>query len=146
MRKVKQSGQDFVPFRYLDRLRELEDLQNRLSGTNCELFEVGIFVSISAETKDELEELTLAIRSKALKHQVKLDIFVRQQEKGLNSVLPMGINRFSVKNGNNVNTYLLSDAASVLIPFSNRGYYTETGINYGMNKITNSVIVLDRTD
>ena len=141
-----KSGQDFVPFRYLDRLRELEDLQNRLSGTNCELFEVGIFVSISAETKDELEELTLAIRSKALKHQVKLDIFVRQQEKGLNSVLPMGINRFSVKNGNNVNTYLLSDAASVLIPFSNRGYYTETGISYGMNKITNSVIVLDRTD
>lgn len=44
------------------------------------------------------------------------------------------------------NAYLLSDAASVLIPFSNRGYYTETGISYGMNKITNSVIVLDRTD
>lgn len=146
MENNHKSGTNFIPFRYLDRLKELEDLQNRLSESNCELFEVGVFISISEETKEALEELTLSIKSKALKHQVRLDILIRQQEKGLNTVLPMGINHFSVANGNNVNTYLLTDAACILIPFSTRGYFSESGIYYGINKLTGSLIVLDRTD
>ncbi|MEG0614208.1 MAG: DUF87 domain-containing protein [Oscillospiraceae bacterium] len=141
-----KSGTDFIPFRYLDKLKELENLQNQLSGSTCELFEVGIFISLSAETKEQLEELTQAIKAKALKHQVQIDIFARQQEKGLNTLLPFAINHFQVANGNNVNTYLLTDAAGVLLPFSARTYFSESGISYGLNKITNAMIVLDRTD
>ena len=135
-------GGNFVPFRLTDKLKELEDLQNRLAGSNIELFEVSVFISLSAETKEELEELTKHIRTKANKHQVTINFLTRQQEKGMNSVLPFGVNHL----GSSISTYLLTDAAAILIPFSYRTYFNTKGVFYGINKVTNSSIVLDRTD
>ena len=137
-----KKGGNFIPFRLKDKLAELEELQNRLAGSTIELFEVSIFISLSAENKEDLEELTKYIKGKANKHQVKLNHLVRQQEKGMNSVLPFAVDHLNKA----VCTYLLSDAASVLIPFSYRTYFSEQGVYYGMNQITNAAIVLDRTD
>lgn len=146
LEKNHKKGLNFVPYHWMERERELEDLQERLSDTNCELFKIGVYISLSAATKDELDELTEAIRSKGKKHQVVIDCLVRQQEKALNSVLPFGINHFDTANGNSVNTYVLSDAAGILIPFSARSYFSDTGLCYGMNKHTNAIIVLDRAE
>lgn len=135
-------GGNFVPFRLTDKLSELQDLQNRLSGSNIELFELSMFISLSAETKDDLEELTKYIKTKATKHQVTINYLTRQQEKGMNSVLPLGKNHL----GSAVSTYLLTDAAAILIPFSYRTYFNNSGVFYGINKVTNSAIILDRTE
>lgn len=64
LEKNHKKGLNFVPYHWTERERELEDLQERLSDTNCELFKIGVFISLSASTKEELEELTEAIRSK----------------------------------------------------------------------------------
>ena len=135
-------GGNFVPFRLTDKLKELEDLQNALAGSNVELFELTVFISLSAETKDDLEELTKHLRTKASKHQVTINYLTRQQEKGMNSVLPLGKNYF----GSTICTHLLTDAAAILIPFSYRTHFAEEGVFYGINKVTNSAIVLDRTE
>ncbi len=136
-----KKGGNFVPFRLTDKLKELEELQQRLAGSTVELFKVSLFISMSAETKDELEELTKYIKTKALKSQVKINYLVRQQEKGMNSVLPLGKDHLKGA----VSTHLLTDATAVLIPFSYRTHYKELGVFYGINKVTNSAIILDRT-
>ena len=146
MEKNHNRGGNFIPFRLTDKIKELEDLQQRLAGSMLELFQVSIFISVSAKTKDELEELTKSILSRAMKHQVTLGVLTRQQERGMASILPFANNQFNQKNNNDVSTHLLTDAAGVLIPFSYRAYFAETGIFYGINKVTNSAIVLDRTD
>lgn len=138
-------GTDFIPFRLTEMIKELEDLQNQLADTDCELFKVGIFVAITAQSEKELDELTVFVRNKAGKHQIKIDVLTRQQEKGMNTVLPFAVNYFNDRNGNTVNTYLLSDAASVLIPFSNINHFSQSGICYGLNKSTKALICLDRT-
>ena len=79
--KNYKSGTDFIPFSYQEALQELEDLQNQLSDTNCELFKIGVFIALTAKTKEDLETLTQYVRSKATKHQVTVDILTRQQEK-----------------------------------------------------------------
>lgn len=145
LEKNAKRGTDFIPYAWREKAKELEDLQERLADTSCELFKIAVFVSITASTMEELEELTEALRAKAKNHQIVLDCLVRQQEKALNSLLPFGINRFSVKDGNNISTYVLSDAAGVLIPFSARSYISN-GLCYGLNKHTNAIVVLDRTD
>lgn len=137
-------GTDFIPFRLTEMIKELEDLQNQLSSTDCELFKVGIFVAITARSEKELDELTVYVSNKAAKHQIKLDVLTRQQEKGMNTVLPFAVNYFNDKNGNTINTYLLSDAASVLIPFSNINHFSKDGIFYGLNKTTKESICLNR--
>ncbi len=137
-----KKGGNFVPWRLTDRLKELETLQQKLSGSNMELFELAIFISLSAETKEDLEELTKHIRQKSIKHQVTINYLNQQQDKGMDSVLPLGKNHM----GKAVSTHVLTDAAGVLIPFSYRTYFNELGIFYGVNKVTNSAVVLDRTD
>lgn len=142
--KNYKSGQDFVPFRYTEQLRELEDLQNQLSDSACELFNIGVYISISAKTPEQLEELTQFVRQKGMRHQVNIDVLTHQQEKGLNTVLPFGINYLAGKN-NNTCTTLLSDAASILVPFTCVNHFADGGIFYGISKKTNSPLVLDRT-
>ena len=144
--KNYKSGTDFIPFAYQEALQELEDLQNQLSDTNCELFKIGVFIALTAKTKEDLETLTQYIRNKAMKHQVTVDVLTRQQEKGLTSVLPFANNQFTKKN-NSICTYLLSDASAVLLPFSTINHFSENGTCYGIsiNSITRSLIVLDRT-
>jgi len=146
MAKNKKDGTNFIPFRLSEKLKELEEIQNRLSSSNVELFELCILISISAETKEELDEITQSLINKARRHQVKLDVLVRQQEKAMNSVLPFANNKFDGKFGNSISSYLLSDAISVLVPFSYRSYFNQNGISYGKNQITNAAVVLDRTD
>ena len=88
MERNHKTGGDFIPFTYREKLQELEDLQNNLSDTNCELFRVGVFAAVSAETKEDLDALTKYIQDKALHHQVVLDVLVGEQENGLNTILP----------------------------------------------------------
>ena len=147
MEKNHKQGTDFIPFTYRDKLQELEDLQTSLADSNCELFQVGVFVAVSAETKEDLEALTKYVRKKAQDHQVVLDVLVGEQEKGMNTVLPFANNQFRSKN-NSKFTYLLSDAAGVLIPFSTVDHFSQRGICYGVsiNSLTKSIITLDRTE
>lgn len=139
-------GGNFIPFSLNDRLKELETVQERLSGSMLELFQFSLFVSISAQTKDELDEITKAIKSRAAGHHIVLQVLTRQQEKGIASVLPFANCQFNQKNNNDVSTHLLTDEAAVLIPFSYRTYFTNGGLFYGINTVTNSAIILDRTD
>ena len=144
--KNYKSGTDFIPFRMKEKLEELETLQRQLAGNNCELFRIGIFVAVSAETKEHLEMLTQHIKSKAGDHQVVLDVLTRQQEKGLTTVLPFANNQFE-SNSNKICTHLLSDAAAVLLPFSTINHFSENGTCYGIstNSANMSLVVLDRT-
>ena len=147
MERNHKTGGDFIPFPYREKLQELEDLQNNLSDTNCELFRVGVFVAVSAETKEDLDALTKYIQDKALHHQVVLDVLVGEQENGLNTILPFANNQFRTKN-NSKFSHLLSDAAGVLIPFSTVDHFNQKGICYGVsiNSLTKSIITLDRTE
>lgn len=146
MAKNKKEGTNFIPFRLEEKLKELEGIQNQLSGSNMELFELCVLIAVSAQTKEELDEVTQSLMNKARRHQVKLDVLIRQQDKALDSVLPFANNKFRSKLGNAISSYLLSDAISILIPFSYRSYFSQSGVSYGKNQITNSTIILDRTD
>lgn len=138
-------GTGFIPFALKSREKELTELQNRLSSSDCELFECGFFVYIAAETKSELEDLTVFIKNKARQHQVTLDVLVLQQEKGLNTIMPFATNHFT-GDLNDCCYYLPTYEIANFIPFSYNNYFSYSGILYGINQQTNSPIILDRTD
>ena len=140
-----KNGTNYIPHSLSDREKELKDLQDRLGGTGCELFEVSIFVAVTAKTEEELNELTRYVQNKAKSHQVVLDTLTGQQAKALDAVTPFALSKFNSKFNNNIKTYLLSDAAGVMIPFSHVDHFAEGGIFYGENQITKSIITLDRT-
>lgn len=89
MEQNHKTGGDYIPYRLSDERKNLNQLQERLGGSECELFEVAIFIAISAKTQEELEELTLHIRQTiSAKHQLQIETLGGQQAKALQAVLP----------------------------------------------------------
>ena len=76
------------------------------------------------------------MQNKDKSHQVVLDTLTGQQAKALDAVTPFALSKFNTKFNNNIKTYLLSDAAGVMIPFSHVDHFAEGGIFYGENQIT----------
>ena len=144
--KNHKSGTDHIPFRLLDMERDLKTWQERLSSTSCEMFALSLIVAVSARSQEELDELTRFVQEKAVDHQVQLEVLSFQQENGLKAALPFGIMPFRANSESNINTYLLSEEAGILIPFSTVDHYDTNGVWYGSNKLTRSIVALDRTE
>ena len=146
MEQNHKTGGDYIPYRLSDERKNLNQLQERLGGSECELFEVAIFIAVSAKTIEELEELTLHIRQTiGAKHQLQIETLGGQQAKALQAVMPFAQMPFSQKNNNKVSFPMLSDAAGVLIPFNHIDHFVKNGVYYGKNLVTQNVIALDRT-
>lgn len=84
----KKHGGEFIPYSLQNREKELTDLQDKLGDSNCDMFQMGIYIFVSATTEDELRELMLFVKQKAREHQVKVDVLSgsKYQMKGLQCV------------------------------------------------------------
>lgn len=137
-------GTDYIPYRLRDKEKELERVQSKLAGTNCDLFEACIFFYLSADTREELEDLTNYLKNLARKHQCNIDTLTRQQEKGLQAILPLAYNPFNETKNDNINMFWLTDELANLIPFSSVDYIDENGLCYGRKNKTNKLVIIDR--
>lgn len=142
-------GGTFIPYGLKQREKDLTSLQEKLGGSNCDLFSFGVYIYISAATLDELNDLKEFIKRIALRHQVTVDVLtgVPQQELGMQTILPFA-NPAKSNDGSIIGQpfYLPSDEVSNLIPFSYRNNINPAGLIYGVNQITNIPIIIDRTD
>lgn len=137
-------GTEYIPYRLRDKEKEIERVQEKLAGTNCDLFETCVFFYLTAESKDELEELTKYLQNLARKHQCNIDTLTRQQEKGLIAVLPLANNLFNSQD-NRINMFWLTDELANLIPFSAIDYIDQCGLCYGRKNKTKKLVIIDRT-
>lgn len=137
-------GTNYIPYRYRDKEKELERIQEKLAGTNCDLFETCIFFYLSAESKEELEDLTKYLQNIARKHQCNIDTLTRQQENGLIATLPLANNPFNSQE-NRINMFWLTDELANLIPFSSVDYIDQGGLCYGRKNKTKKLLIIDRT-
>lgn len=99
----------------------------------------------SAESLEELDSLTDYIKQKATSSQVALNIIAGGQEKGIHSVMPFAVNHFDGSK-TSYTTNLLTEAASVLIPFSTRVFYNPNGVCYGFEKVNKNLIAIDKDE
>lgn len=93
-----------------------------------------------ADSKEELENDTELLKSVARKFMCDLSIlyFSSRQLDGLCTVLPIGLNRL------NIIRTLLTESASVFIPFRAQEIADKGGIWYGQNAITNNPIFCNK--
>ena len=142
-------GGKYVPYTLRQREKDLEDMQEKLGSSNCDLFAFGIYIYLAADTLEQLNDLKDYIKQVALRHQVIVDVLtgVPQQELGLQSIMPFA-NPAKTKDGSYLGQpfYLPSDEVANLIPFSYRNNINPAGLIYGINQITNTPIIIDRTE
>lgn len=113
----------------------LQDLQSR----NERLFNMTFLVLHMAETKQKLEIAVSQAASVAQTYNCILTRLDFQQEDGLMSSLPLGLNKIKIERS------LTTSALAVFVPFVTQEVFMGgEAMYYGLNALSNNMIMLDR--
>ncbi len=119
-------------------LKDIEKLRDDLTQGTEKFFQFGLYVSIYADSKNELDDLTEKIESMFGSVLVYTKRVLFQSEQGFNSTVPLGIDELLVTFNMN------SSPCASSFPFVSADLTTDNGILYGINRHNNSLILFDR--
>ena len=113
----------------------LTDLQSR----NERMFLVTVIVLNTAKTKQKLENSVFATAGIAQKYNCALKRLDYQQEQGLMSSLPLGVNQVEIQRG------LTTSSTAIFVPFTTQELFMGgQALYYGLNALSNNLIMADR--
>ena len=113
----------------------MQDLQTR----NERLFLVTILIMNTATNRQKLENAVFQTAAIAQKYNCALKRLDFQQEEGLMSSLPIGINQVEIERG------LTTSSTAVFVPFTTQELFQGgEALYYGLNALSNNMIMVDR--
>lgn len=118
--------------------QDLEGLRDNLIQAQERLFEVGVYITIYGDTKEELDRFESELKSILDAKLVYLKPALFQQEQGFRSVLPIG------KDELNVHSKLNTTPLSSIFPFVSFDLTSDKGILFGINRHNSSLVLFDR--
>jgi type IV secretory pathway VirB4 component len=114
------------------------ELRDKIQRGQEKLFQVSIYLTISADTLIELDKTAKLLEAVLSARLFYIKVARYQQIEGLQSVLPRGEDILSQRRN------LDSSSAALTFPFMSSELVQESGILYGVNKSNNSLVILDR--
>lgn len=118
--------------------RDLEELRDQLQQAQERLFEVGLYITLFASTREELEKVESEVRGIMDAKLVVTHPAMFQQEQGFRSTVPLMLDELGV------HTKLNSSPLSSIFPFVSFDLTTDRGILYGINRHNASLVLFDR--
>ena len=113
----------------------LEDLQSR----NERMFLVTVLMMNTAPSRQKLENNVFQAAGVAQKYNCVLRRLDYQQEQGLVSSLPLGLNRIEIQRG------LTTSSTAIFVPFTTQELFMQgDALYYGLNALSNNLIMVDR--
>ena len=114
----------------------LQDLQSR----NERMFLLTFLVLNVAETKQQLENNVFQAGSIAQKYNCQLTRLDFQQEEGLMSSLPLGLNQVEIERG------MTTSSVAIFVPFTTQELFQsgKEALYCGINALSNNLIMVDR--
>lgn len=115
-----------------------DKLYSDLQRKDEKLFNAVITVVQTAKTRKELETSIFELNGILASYQCRLIRLDNRQEQGYISSLPLGLDSIEVKR-----TFTTSDMA-IFIPFTTKELFSNNGQYYGMNTLSNNVVMVNR--
>ena len=114
----------------------LQDLQSR----NERMFLVTFLVLNTADNPRQLDNNVFQASSIAQKYNCQLTRLDFQQEEGLMSALPLGLNQIEIRRG------LTTSSTAIFVPFTTQELFQngKEALYYGINALSNNLIMVDR--
>lgn len=119
-------------------ISDAEELRDQLQVGAEKFFRFGLYITLWAESLDELNFVQHKIESIFGQQLVFSKIASSQQEQGMNSCLPQCTDQLQIRR--NMNT----GAISTSFPFTSADLTQEKGILYGINMHNNGLVIFDR--
>ncbi len=118
--------------------QDLESLRDSLQQAQEKLFDVGLYLALYGDTKEEIAKTEGDIRGILDAKLVYTKPALFQQEQGFRSCLPLGGDELLV------HSKLNSSPLSSIFPFVSFDLTSDRGILYGINRHNSSLILFDR--
>ena len=114
----------------------LEDLQSR----NERMFLITFLVMNTADNRKQLSLNVKQAQSLAQQHNCQLIPLDFEQEDGMVSCLPLGLNRIAIQRG------LTTSSTAIFVPFTTQELFQSHGeaLYCGLNALSNNIIMVDR--
>lgn len=121
-----------------DPLESATHLRDKIQRGQEKLFQVSIYVTLSADSLTELNKTTKLLETVLSARLFYIKTARYQQLEALQSILPRAQDILNQKRN------LDSSSAALTFPFMSSELVQESGILYGVNKSNNSLVILDR--
>ena len=140
-KKAVRSGydMDILPSDLATYGKEAKNLLDELQSRNERLFLVTFLILNLADSRQKLDNDVFRAAGVAQKYNCTLSRLDYQQEQGLMSSLPLGLNHIKIQRA------LTTSSVAVFVPFVTQEIFQGgQAIYYGLNAVSNNMIVLDR--
>ena len=139
-KKAMKSGYDpeLIPQRIKYDRDSVQELRDAIQKDNQKLIKTCIIIVHTAPTLEILAQQEAEIKSIGRTKMVGIITLRQQQERGLNSVLPLGHNEILVYKT------LTTRAAAILVPFELQEMTQKNGFYYGLNTVSNRLLLFNR--
>ena len=132
----------FLPPNLERSIEQAAELMDFIQNKSQKMFFVTLACMVYGKTKEELEENCGIVMSVARKFTCQMSSFDFQQEEAMKITFPMGI---SPRGKLFVDKTMTTEAASLFLPFNSTELYHKNGFYYGINQVSNNIILCDRT-
>lgn len=119
-------------------INDAEELRDQIQVGAERFFRYGLYVSIYADSLDELGFIQHKIETIFGQQMIFSKIASSQQEQGLNSTVPQMADQLQIRR--NMNT----GAISTSFPFTSADLTQQNGVLYGINMHNNGLVIFDR--
>lgn len=120
------------------KLEDARVIREQLAKGAERFYQFGLYVTIRAKDKEELERVTKAVQSTLGALLIVSKKTTLQMEQGFKTTLPMGVDKLLITR--NMDTTSLATT----FPFTSSELTMDTGIVYGINEHNDSLVVFDR--
>lgn len=130
---------DVIPSDIATYGKEAKNLLNDLQSRNERLFMATILIMNTADTKRKLDNILFQEQGIAQKYNCQMKRLDFQQEDGLMSTVPIGINLIDIKRG------LTTSSTAIFVSFTTQELFQSgEALYYGLNALSNNMILCDR--
>jgi conjugal transfer ATP-binding protein TraC len=119
-------------------IHDIENLRDALQRSEEKLFDVGVYITLYAETQEELGKLTSRVNNMLDNKLVNLKEATFEHLKGFESTLPL------VNDELLIHTAMNSGPVSSFFPFVSLELTSDEGVLHGINRHNNALIIFDR--
>ncbi len=118
--------------------QDVESLRDSLQQATEKLFDVGVYMTIYADSEKDLNRLETEITNLLDAKLINMKPANFEQTKAWSSVAPLGLDSMNIYNPLN------SGPVSSFFPFVSLDLTSEDGIMYGVNRHNNTLVIFDR--
>src|SRR3989338_7837946 len=118
--------------------RDIEELRDRLQTAQERMFQLGLYLTVYADTKEELNSIETNLRSILESRLIYIKPALYQQKEGFLATSPYCLDKL------NVHAPMNTEPLSSVFPFVSFDLSSNEGILYGVNQNNNPLVLFNR--